>query len=599
MPHISIHVWHKRESSDPGLENDVKGENDPPPRKRKAESHRLSVAEHRSKNIVELREKARIRMANHRKLVNNDPATKEAARKRARENDARYRKRHQYERKYLQRIARAKKDEPKFTREELRDRQKMEEWAAENRWVQAMPAHMTAGDCEVKLEMTAQIYGIVSEVDWWTVWDPGTKDDPKGVWLVLNPNARHPGVGIYNSWPSAEAASSGIRGPGATWFSSVDTAVPAWHARCRLGVHNHPAEPTSSPVKAEASDITMVSPFRPRQNEEQSPPMATANSLPVHPSQSARVAFAHEYLKMPNHDPNSSCLVIRGRPEITAGTSHQAGTPTLDFRTPTRGSGSNVALTSPFSPTTPTKQGGRSSVDPPPSSASKASGLPSSPSLFTPTLRLFYAVQGGECVYSDRLAAHEAYHRQLDTVGYGNLCTTSNLTKATLVAAGHDVEQARVIMVAWEEEEREAARKEEQQTVEEAEHRARASAQRLADIAAGVAERKEREEKGKAARLAAILHATNGAPAAGVTTPLEGKDAGNRPPSPSASEGYHVGFDDLTDLDFAAIDGDHQPNQAGPSFHLDHEPSPPRPSFNPRFENGPRDDLGPGNWEGH
>ncbi|KAJ7501433.1 hypothetical protein B0H11DRAFT_2224331, partial [Mycena galericulata] len=248
------------------------------------------------------------------------------------------------------------------------------------------------------------------------------------------------------------------------------------------------------------------------------------------------------------------------------------------------GSGSNVALTSPFSPTTPTKQGGRSSVDPPPSSASKASGLPSSPSLFTPTLRLFYAVQGGECVYSDRLAAHEAYHRQLDTVGYGNLCTTSNLTKATLVAAGHDVEQARVIMVAWEEEEREAARKEEQQTVEEAEHRARASAQRLADIAAGVAERKEREEKGKAARLAAILHATNGAPAAGVHGSVGREGRG---------EGYHVGFDDLTDLDFAAIDGDHQPNQAGPSFHLDHEPSPPRPSFNPRFENGPRDDLGP------
>ncbi|KAJ7439621.1 hypothetical protein B0H11DRAFT_1934453 [Mycena galericulata] len=569
MPCTSTHILKKAISSAPGPGNDKKGTNVPPPRSAAAEAHRLSVAEYRS---------------SRRKLVNNDSDLKEVARKQAQKNDAQYRTRHRSARATLQRIYRdnKEKDAGRFTKQELKEIQRMEEWAAEKRWVQAMPTHMKAGN-------TKRCTGGQ---------DPGTKDDPKGVWLVLNPNARHPGVGIYNSWPSAEAASSGIRGPGATWFSSVDTAVPAWHARCRLGVHNHPAEPTS-PVKAEASDISMASPSRPCQNEEQSPPIARASSLPVHPSQSARVAFAHEYLKMPNHDPNSSCLLIRGRPEITAGTSHQASTPTLDFRTPTRGEDTKAMLTSPFSPTTPTKQGSRSSVNLPPSSPSKASSPPSSPASFTPALQLFYAVQGGECVYSDRLAAHTAYHRQLDAVGHGIFCSTSDLTKASLVAAGHDVEQARVIIATWEKEEREAARKlqeDVEREEQEAERRAHASAQRLADIAAGVTERKKREEQGRAARLAAIIGATNGsqvAPAAGAAAPQEGgkgkgkdvkKDTGGQPPSPSGSEGYDVGFDDLADLDFTGIDGDYQP-------------SPPRPSFNPRFENGPRDDLGPGNWE--
>ncbi|KAJ7432672.1 hypothetical protein B0H11DRAFT_1940165 [Mycena galericulata] len=535
MPCTSTHILKKAISSAPGPGNDEKGTNVPPPRSAAAEAHRLSVAEYRS---------------SRRKLVNNDSDLKEVARKQAQKNDAQYRTRHRSARATLQRIYRdnKEKDAGRFTKQELKEIQRMEEWAAEKRWVQAMPTHMKAGN-------TKRCTGGQ---------DPGTKDDPKGVWLVLNPNARHPGVGIYNSWPSAEAASSGIRGPGATWFSSVDTAVPAWHARCRLGVHNHPAEPTS-PVKAEASDISMASPSRPCQNEEQSPPIARASSPPVHPSQSARVAFAHEYLKMPNHDPNSSCLLIRGRPEITAGTSHQASTPTLDFRTPTRGEDTKAMLTSPFSPTTPTKQG---------------AGSVSTAIVLLLTRRI---------------------HRQLDAVGHGIFCSTSDLTKASLVAAGHDVEQARVIIATWEKEEREAARKlqeDVEREEQEAERRAHASAQRLADIAAGVTERKKREEQGRAARLAAIIGATNGsqvAPAAGAAAPQEGgkgkgkdvkKDTGGQPPSPSGSEGYDVGFDDLADLDFTGIDGDYQP-------------SPPRPSFNPCFENGPRDDLGPGNWERH
>ncbi|KAJ7027273.1 hypothetical protein C8F04DRAFT_1189709 [Mycena alexandri] len=70
-----------------------------------------------------------------------------------------------------------------------------------------------------------------------------------GYWLVTSQEALAPGPGVYTSCSCArlrEACSAvceGVSGAGAVFFKSDLECYNAWHERCRLGEHNHPAEP--------------------------------------------------------------------------------------------------------------------------------------------------------------------------------------------------------------------------------------------------------------------------------------------------------------------------------------------------------------------
>ncbi|KAJ7500266.1 hypothetical protein B0H11DRAFT_2225812 [Mycena galericulata] len=366
-------------------------------------------------------------------------------------------------------------------------------------------------------------------------WDLGSPEGtPKGVWLVVNPHARNQGIGLYTSWPSAKAASNGISSAGATWYPSPEAALPAWHARCQLGVHTHPADPNTAPKNE--PDVFMSSPAH--------APPSSGSAHPVHPAQESRVAFAKVYMQLPGHDPNASCLLVEGRPSISAAGHHYPGFPAIDFRTP-QANTAGLAV-SVFEPSTPTKTAMSSSPAAVPLTsslplASSPAAAPSSPiaAPFPPMPQLFFAVQGGESLPR--------------VVGHGNLCTTTNLDKATLVAAGHDVEQAEVIMAAWAVEEREAARLEtEAVQQEEAKNRAEASARRRADIAAGVAERKVKEERGRLARRQAILQAS--AEAATRVGEGSGKGKGRKRSVSCNSDSYDEGFYDLTSLNLDEVE---------------------------------------------
>lgn len=363
--------------------------------------------------------------------------------------------------------------------------------------------------------------------------------------------------------PSAEAATTGVSGAGPTWFPSEVDALPVWHARCRLGLHDHDVDPfhaeqKKAVIKTEAdSDVFMSSP---KEHTRSAPPDPIAGS-------SARTRFAEMFRAMPGHDPQSPILLVRGRPSVSIPATgfFQPGTPTLDLRTPPRPSKNKLA---PAPHITPTRM--RSDAEIPPSSPMEAASTspPSSPMRAPQPRELFFAVQGGECVYSDRHAARVAYNRRLGVAGRANLCSTVNFDKAVLVAAGHDVEQAAAFMDAEAAEERMEAQRvaqAAQHRAEEMQRREEASTRRRLAIQAGVAERqaqenaeRQRQENerveeakrvGKAARLAAITR---------VVGESSGKGKGKeRTVSPALSEGsdvYDAGFEDLSNVNFEAVD---------------------------------------------
>ncbi|KAJ7175603.1 hypothetical protein C8R46DRAFT_1214073 [Mycena filopes] len=88
------------------------------------------------------------------------------------------------------------------------------------------------------------------------VWDPTTAT---GYWLVVSQDAHAPGPGIYTSWEACSSVCEGVNNAGAIFFDSQEGCYPAWHAHCRLGDHNHPAEP-QTPNPRPAVDFNPESP---------------------------------------------------------------------------------------------------------------------------------------------------------------------------------------------------------------------------------------------------------------------------------------------------------------------------------------------------
>ncbi|KAJ7017227.1 hypothetical protein C8F04DRAFT_1279804 [Mycena alexandri] len=72
------------------------------------------------------------------------------------------------------------------------------------------------------------------------IWDPSTAT---GLWLVTSQDVLAPGPGVYTSWEACSAICEGVSGAGAVFYNTELDCYAAWHARCRLGEHAHPAEP--------------------------------------------------------------------------------------------------------------------------------------------------------------------------------------------------------------------------------------------------------------------------------------------------------------------------------------------------------------------
>ncbi|KAJ7129918.1 hypothetical protein C8R43DRAFT_1134176 [Mycena crocata] len=75
--------------------------------------------------------------------------------------------------------------------------------------------------------------------------EPGgpTREMAREFYLVISPEARSPGRGIYSSWSSAQRVAEGVPRGGATKFATWDQCLPAWHVCCDAGEHTHPAKP--------------------------------------------------------------------------------------------------------------------------------------------------------------------------------------------------------------------------------------------------------------------------------------------------------------------------------------------------------------------
>ncbi|KAJ7027676.1 hypothetical protein C8F04DRAFT_1189360 [Mycena alexandri] len=70
-----------------------------------------------------------------------------------------------------------------------------------------------------------------------------------GVWLVTDPNCPSPGPGLYTSWHACAAVTDGMAET-PTYYDRQEDSYAAWHVCCRLGEHNHPADPVAwSPFK--------------------------------------------------------------------------------------------------------------------------------------------------------------------------------------------------------------------------------------------------------------------------------------------------------------------------------------------------------------
>ncbi|KAJ7500265.1 hypothetical protein B0H11DRAFT_2225811 [Mycena galericulata] len=116
------------------------------------QAHRLAVAQHRSRNIEDLREKARLRMARY--FDSKLPHLQLSAPLQPLQTSPRYRAKHSKNLAAMQKIYRIKKDKTGGGTKKGKSAaevKQLEEWAAENRWAQAMPDHMKTGNVKVMI----------------------------------------------------------------------------------------------------------------------------------------------------------------------------------------------------------------------------------------------------------------------------------------------------------------------------------------------------------------------------------------------------------------------------------------------------------------
>ncbi|KAJ7107404.1 hypothetical protein C8R44DRAFT_885420 [Mycena epipterygia] len=222
--------------------------------------------------------------------------------------------------------------------------------------------------------------------------DPGHTMSTRGVYLVTCPQARSPGPGIYTSWLSSQRVVTGISHGVAVGYPSVEACLPAWHAGCDAGEHEHPASPSlqrggkpqppKTPRKPTES-CPPVSPFtgRGRGSFKKTPRCGHATTAPMSPTPAARVHVV----------PNST-------------------TPTFATK---------------LLPTV------------------AAARIPTS-SVSAPAPELHFAVRGGGVVHSSLTSALDEY-KAAAMAGSASVCTITDTRTAAHFAAGHSLGQARAM----------------------------------------------------------------------------------------------------------------------------------------------------------
>ncbi|KAJ7360904.1 hypothetical protein DFH08DRAFT_951541 [Mycena albidolilacea] len=108
--------------------------------------------------------------------------------------------------------------------------------------------------------------------------EPNTLLARRKLYLVCSRRVKKPGM--YTSWASADAQYKHVPGATVKGYRDYNELKAAWHSRCDLGEHNHPAALSShSPSPASASPTDDDSPaysaiFETQSAPSVSPPLA-------------------------------------------------------------------------------------------------------------------------------------------------------------------------------------------------------------------------------------------------------------------------------------------------------------------------------------
>ncbi|KAJ7237603.1 hypothetical protein C8J57DRAFT_1529153 [Mycena rebaudengoi] len=216
-----------------------------------------------------------------------------------------------------------------------------------------------------------------------------------GFWLVTTPLARGLGNGVYRSWSSAEAATTGIVGSPPK-FSTLQECMGPCRGRCDAGEHAHPTNPTMQAARAAPPYTSSPPPQSPAP-----PPHTPSHSCASNPGTGAVKS------------PQSSALCPVSIPALVW---------EIDNRLP------------PSSPPTP---------------APELDGVPSGP--------FFYAVCGGGLTHGTIGPAMTQYHEALKANPLASLITTLDSLIAMFFSQGHDQEHAQILAVLERADEAEAA----------------------------------------------------------------------------------------------------------------------------------------------
>ncbi|KAJ7022498.1 hypothetical protein C8F04DRAFT_1272611 [Mycena alexandri] len=226
-----------------------------PPPSRSETARKLALARYREKNKVLLREKALERKARHHLKVLEDPQAAAAAAIQKRLQDANYRAKH----RGILKMKAALRREDEYWRQhhahrptaEKRDYKTELMILEDDRWLNAMPPHRRQGASGVAVPLALVLHlhhpkcqrrttTATPTIHRDPIWDPSTAT---GLWLVTSQDVLAPGPGVYTSWEACSAICEGVSGAGAVFYNTELDCYAAWHARCRLGEHAHPAEP--------------------------------------------------------------------------------------------------------------------------------------------------------------------------------------------------------------------------------------------------------------------------------------------------------------------------------------------------------------------
>ncbi|KAF8166455.1 hypothetical protein K438DRAFT_1984266 [Mycena galopus ATCC 62051] len=241
--------------------------------------------------------------------------------------------------------------------------------------------------------------------------DPGynVHRDPGPFYLVVHPQARALGPGIYTSWPSCSAVVNGVSGASGKRYEARAECTQVWRARCDAGEHEHRGAAVPAPAYVEAPDL----------------PSSLAHMRIADPAPAAPPTFGTpRRYPMPPATPSSTTSAYRARGSPSVAQSPESRAPATPRMTPLATT-SHTPYCTPTSPHMPTSPGDG---------------------------RVYYAVNSGSIVHNTYSAAHAQLLRLQRTDPSCTLATSTSHAYATLIALGIEDEDAKELAAKQEEE---------------------------------------------------------------------------------------------------------------------------------------------------